>query len=400
MFALLALSVLSQSDATPRPEFYPADRPLLVPIWNRVADVSPGLRSVESCAISPDGTWCVAGGKFGYAVSAWRTADGHRLWRGIHQSEVEAVAISSNGRFVASGAEDFTVAIWTREGKAVSSIELSSAIDALAWSNADETFAGGDLFVGDEDGVLHIFSPAQDTANRWIEAGSVSVGDTINSIDVAGDDATLVVGGNLQIASPRGGRHYDGFVRLVDIATRRVVKTFGPLESTTTPQGTRSGSIKSVRFSHDERRIAAGGFGEAVHVFDVASGERVGLINPGWRVEAVEFTPEGHHLIVGGHGEALHWYDAETLTLVHQQPAIRCEYIELSRDGRLVLTGHEDSGLLSLTLRASDLQRKIGTPPGQASYHELADQQLDNRDLKEPASAEGAGGGDQGAENE
>ena len=59
-------------------------------------------------------------------------------------------------------------------------------------------------------------------------------------------------------------------------------------------------------------------------------------------------------------------------------PCVRTEYIDFTTDGRLMLTSHEDSGLISLFLLASDLQRNFSG----GAYQRLANEQLDNRDLK------------------
>lgn len=64
-------------------------------------------------------------------------------------------------------------------------------------------------------------------------------------------------------------------------------------------------------------------------------------------------------------------------TKVFEQPTPRTEYLDFSADGRLLLTAHEDSGLLSLYLMQSNLNHQ---PPG--FYHELEKKYLNNRDLK------------------
>lgn len=47
-----------------------------------------------------------------------------------------------------------------------------------------------------------------------------------------------------------------------------------------------------------------------------------------------------------------------------------------SNDGRLMLTAHEDSGLIQLFLMGTDTQQKAGF------YQRIANEQLDNRELK------------------
>lgn len=53
----------------------------------------------------------------------------------------------------------------------------------------------------------------------------------------------------------------------------------------------------------------------------------------------------------------------------------RVEYIDFTRDGRLMVTGHEDSGLLSVNLIWSKLT-------GEDDYDKLQKEILNNKDLQ------------------
>lgn len=59
---------------------FPGERLNAVPVWTRLADFSPGLRSVEAAEIGPDGRTVVTASKFGSQVMAFRVADGALLW--------------------------------------------------------------------------------------------------------------------------------------------------------------------------------------------------------------------------------------------------------------------------------------------------------------------------------
>lgn len=106
------------------------------------------------------------------------------------------------------------------------------------------------------------------------------------------------------------------------------------------------------------------------------SGELVKEHQGDLKIEAVSFTPDGHFLVSGGHQKSISFYSIKNFDLVHQLSSARTEYIDFSNDGRLMLTAHEDSGLLSLYLFLSDYQNH-------QDYHKVADEQLNNRDLKE-----------------
>ena len=257
--------------------FHP-EQPELFPVWTRIGDVSPALRAVETIELSPDSRWAVSGGKFGYQVMLWRTADGHLLWQRAHESEVECVTFSPDGKRIASGGEDFYV----------------------------------------------------------------------------------------QTKNPEtGATDYGGFATLLDV-------------SNLTPLVQYSGhgaSVKSVRLSADQRWVATGGFDGTARLFDRETGKSRHVFDEDARVEAIAFTPDNRYLIVGGHRRSIRFYRTSDFGLAHEHRTPRTEYIDVSDDGRLLATAHEDSGLIQLQLFGSDTQQKMG------QYQRMADQQLNNRDL-------------------
>lgn len=93
-------------------------------------------------------------------------------------------------------------------------------------------------------------------------------------------------------------------------------------------------------------------------------------------MEAVAFTPDNQFLLSGGHQRKISFYRLSNMELAYELPTPRTEYLDFSQDGRLLLTAHEDSGLLSLYMMISDVHRVPGL------YRKLENQVLDNRDLK------------------
>jgi len=349
------LTSLAQDDL---PSIYNQQHPIIQNIWHRVGDYSPGLRSVESAEISADSRLIVSGAKFGYSVMLWRTADGELIWEKEHESEVECVTFSPDAKRIATGGEDFFVRIWnTEDGSEIHKLEHPRGLDGIAWSHNGKMIAAGT-----EDGDLYLWD-----ADSYKLIGKINVGSTINSIQFNKNDDRLVVGGNIKYNDPETGeRQEDGFAKLIQVDGLKVLVEYKEFHD----------SVKSIRMTTDEKYVATGCVDKRVRIFDLESGELVKTFFEPENIEAVDFTPDNAFLVTGGHDDVIRFYRMSDFRLVYELPTVRTEYIDFSNDGRLMLTGHEDSGLISLYMMVSDTHRIPGL------YNKVANQQLENRDLK------------------
>lgn len=358
---LLSLFLLCTASARAQPDtaIYSAKAPELILLWNRQADVSAGLQSVEAAEFSPDGSLAVSGGKFGYKVMLWRVADGTLVWENAHESEIECVTFSPDGKRIATGGEDYFLRVWdVSTGTQLHAMEMPDAgFDGISWSPDGKYIVGGD-----EAGNAVFIS-----ADTYEETGRINVGSTINSLQFTSDAGQLLVGGNIQTPDPAGpgGNIYTGFAKVIDVATMTV-----GLDISEQP-----GSVKSVRYSPDEQIFATGGFDNTARIFSAETGELLRELTNPLKIEAVAFTPDGQYLATGGHEQALSFYRVSDGELAIRVPMARVEYIDFTDNGRLLLTSHEDSGLLSCYLLQSNTQAR-------GNYQQIADKQLNNRDLK------------------
>jgi WD40 repeat protein len=353
-FALCAMLKLGAQDDI---RIYSENAPQLFNVWHRIADFSPVLRAVEAAEFSPDGRLAVSGSKFGYKVMLWSTADGSLVWENEHESEVECVVFSPDGKRIATGGEDFMVRVWdTETGRQLASWEHDGGLDGITWSHDGTIIASGS-----EAGDAWLWD-----GKDYSLIGKIKTGSTINSLRFSKDDAYLAVGGNNQYPDPETEKTiYDGFASLIDVKAQKVIREYKGME----------GSVKSVRISPDEKYLATGGFDSTARIFDFKTGELLRTFERPLRVEAVDFTPDGQFLAIGGHELQVTFIRISDFEEAGQVDTPRTEYIHFSADGRLMLTAHEDSGLLSLYLLLSDTQQR-------GNYQKIADKQLNNRDLK------------------
>lgn len=357
-FSLLLLLSLYYTAVGQEYQIYNADKPDIVPIWHRVADYAPVLRSVEAARLSPDGRLAVSASKFGYNLMVWRVADGALMWESKQKAEIECVVFSPDGRRFATGDENFFVKIWdTQSGKELKSLEHDESLDGITWSHDGKLIAAGS-----EKGDIWLWN-----ADTYTLSGKINVGSTVNSLDFNKDDTRLVVGGNIQTPDPQTGqKRYDGFVKLIDITRKQVIRDYkGP-----------KGSVKSVRLSKDGKWIASGGFDNTAYLFETETGKLVKAFEEPLKIEAVAFTADGQYLLSGGHQRKISFYRLKDMQLAYQLPTPRTEYMDFTADGRLLLTAHEDSGLISLYMMISSTHNTPGL------YQKIESQVLDNRDLK------------------
>lgn len=352
------LTILLASPLIAQEGIYPGEAPSLEHIWTRIGDVSPKLRSVESAEFSPDGLTCISGSKFGYLLTLWNVADGTIIWQEKARAEIECVSFSPDGTLIACGDEDFFVTIREAEsGKIVKSLEHDSGIDGLSW-----THDGQYIVSGTEKGDLCFWD-----RKSWHLEKKRNCGSTINSIDFSADLSFVIVAGNNQIQQNDGSTLYRGFVssyRLPDLELYQDYKGH-------------TASVKSVRLSQNDSLAATASFDSTVCIWNIHSGELVHRFRESYRIEAVQFTPDGHFLISGGQSPQVRFYRMTDFTEAGRLDVPRAEYLDVSADGRLLLIACEDGGLIRLFMFLSQLQDKGSL------YHKIADDQLDNRDLKQ-----------------
>lgn len=213
----------------------------------------------RAVAISRDGRYLATGGDDNFArvfeASTNKTWIERRTVR--HFDAVRAVALSADGQYMASGGEDGTTRV----------IEVAT---------------GRDTPIPGRAVILAVaFGP---TGNRLATANG---NNTVRILDMPLNRETVVRLDQAvsALAFSRDGRWIATGIGVFDAASGKPVSRFtAPL-------------VDTIVFSDDDRRVAVGGRDGTTRVFDTASGRELARISVGGRVGAVRFAERDRYLV-------------------------------------------------------------------------------------------------------
>jgi WD40 repeat protein len=269
----------------------------------------------------PDGhsVWTVEG----KTVSLWDLNRGqfvgHRL---AHPGPVTILAVSPDGKMVATGCSDGTVRLWdAATGQVRRELPGGNTVCALAFIPHDCT-----VLVGRLKGK----GPQENTSFQlWETATGQQLGQAFHqSGPVTG--VALSPDGRTLLTIPHLGK----------TVSRWEMPTGGPLGAMV-PQ---PGVINAVAYSPDGRFILTGGEDRAARLWDAASGGLLAVLHHREPVWAVAFGLDGRTLLTASPGDAIRvWQGAaspEPLQKLHLTGPVRA--LAVSPDGTRVVTGSDD----------------------------------------------------------
>jgi WD40 repeat protein/energy-coupling factor transporter ATP-binding protein EcfA2 len=271
---------------------------------------------VTSVALSPDGK-TLATGSTDTTVKLWNVATGEVVMTFNNDNAVMSVAFSPDGKTLATGGGRGNVVLWDIASQGMTPLKRydDGAVFSLAFSPDGKTLA-----IANVDGKARLLEIAS-KQERITLAGDSS---GTSSVAFSPDGKTLATGGRR-----------DKTARIWNVATGQQIKVFkGNLEQPT-----------CVAFSPDGKRLATSIDREATKIWDIATEQVVAILKDEAYILSIAFSPDGRTLATSTEDGTVKLWDIvgqrELTTLRGHTGWVTG--VVFSSDGKTLATGSADT---------------------------------------------------------
>jgi WD40 repeat protein len=318
---------------------------------------------VSAVALSPDGKLLASAGE---QVRLWETRTGKPVRR--LQVAAVAVAFSPDGKTLASAGRDRMIHLWDVEtGKDRDQLKgHRHGIVAVAFSPDGKLLASGD-----GQATIRLWDVASGKETQKMDVQSIAEtlslafspdGKTLACAGAWNDTSFMPKGAKLNIQGVEVTRKEGYAVLLWDTASGQEVRRFTGLQA----------KLKSVAFSPDGKSIAAGSADGRIGLWDAASGkDRLYIVAHPEHADAefgaspcVVFSPDGKALLSASLERTIRIWDANTAKELGQLQAADGGFscLTVSTDGKVLATGSPDGIVMTWDRAAAGKPRKQDRP--------------------------------------
>lgn len=294
-----------------------------------------GPMDLNGSALSPDGAILVLAGKDHRVLRTWLDKEGVVGEDQAHTAEVNSVAFSADGRWIASGGADHKVVLRAAApAKAATTVfdEHGAKVWGVAFSADGRRLAsaGDDNLVIVRD--LGSTQPARRLQghDKWVYGVAFSP-DGRWLASSCGDDSIIVwdpASGALRHKLKAHANATNGIAFSPDGQWLASAGDDHQVLLWRTRDWTRAATLTghtaavwAVAFSPDSRTLASASWDQSVALWSVAEGRmRAQMRREEGQLNAVAFTPDGKRLVASGSGRAVHLFNVE----VASWPAQAC----------------------------------------------------------------------------
>ena len=296
-----------------------ADNMKMVKISEKTFSAEGHDGSVNAVAITPNGEFIVSGAE-DCTIRVWDFETGS-LVRTLygHNKRINTIAATPNGKYIISGADDRTIRIWDlKNGALVNTIKGHEAgISAVAVTPNCKYIVSGSK----DCCTIRIWDIETGRLTRTLEVKGLK--SSINSITITPNGKYIVSGGD------------DRTIRIWESETGNLVRT---MKRHKTP-------INAVTVTPDSNSIICGTNETTISVWDLETGKSIRTLKGHrHRINALTVTPNSKFIVSGASETNIHIWDSETgcLSKTLKGHSAKVNAVTITPNGKFIVSGSND----------------------------------------------------------
>ena len=275
--------------------------------------------TIISLKFTPNGKYIVCASK--NYIEIWDIESGNQI-RKIKAttgtfSWVNDVAVSLDGKYIASGIENIRIKVWDfSSGNLVWEAKTKSAVIKVYVS------ADGKYVIGAA------------TPYSGIRTWDLETGELIDKFKTGGGYRTFAISSDNNYIIYQKGKKKGIYVW--DVSSRNVIREL---------KTKKIGWVYALVITPDMKYVISGSFNKLIHVWDFSTGEKINTIE-GHKgpVFSLALTPNGKYLISGSRDRTIKIWEVSSCQLIHTLTGHKSSVgtVAVSPDGKYIASGSTD----------------------------------------------------------